>query len=203
MDEENRLKIWDDYISEGGMQHRLVRHMLVDYNRYFEAKLIYDYFIEIGVKIHKLNVLDYGCGVGDYGIYFLRRGCKKVTFWDFPRATKLIDYRMRLEGLKGKALSADDNPHPDFSEFNFVIFGEVLEHLHNPLEILTDCFNNKVPFIFTSSYPFRSDDAEDDYWNNPDHDQKALQQQPDCRRLLINNYNNHIFSGGLTIWSLK
>lgn len=188
---EDRQQIWKDYLKQGGQSHSNVKHMFLGYSRYHEAELIYSQFGHMDFK-----VLDYGCGTGDYGIYLAREGAD-VDFWDFPRATKLVEYRLKREGLKGKALSADDNPHPDFKDYDLVIFGEVLEHLDNPYEILQQA---DVPFIFTSSYPYRSDAPDDPYWSNPNHSKKAFYEMPLCRSLLEDRYSYIKFDGELRLW---
>lgn len=198
---ENRTKIWDDYIAQGGMQHKVVKHMMVDYNRYHESTLIGDTLVDFKVDLADLKVLDYGCGVGDYGIHLLRQGAGKVDFYDYPRSVQLVSYRLQQEKLKnGTIIDADRDRKPNFLDYDLIIFGEVLEHLDNPFNILKNCNMAKVRFIFTSSYPYRSDDIDDPYWHNHDHDIKAFHQMPECRRLLEHNYAFTKFDGELRLW---
>lgn len=200
---EDRAAIWDDYVKAGGEPHRIVRHMFVDYSRYYEAKLIRKWFFEAGVALKDITVLDYGCGVGDYGILLLREGAKEVMFYDFPRSTNFVNYRLQNEKLKnGFAISGDDITLVAYP-YDLIIFGEVLEHLLNPYELLADVVENNVKYIFTSSYPYRSDDANDPYWDNPDHSKSAFDQMPLCRALLENNYDYIKFDGELRLWHKK
>lgn len=197
---EDRQKIWDDYIAEGGQNHKTVRHMFVDYSRYHEAQLIAQYFIDNNIKLN-FPILDYGCGVGDYGIYLLRQGAADVDFYDYPRSSKLVDYRLETENLgNGTAINADTEAI-DLDDYDFIIFGEVLEHLSNPYQILKQA--STAQYIFTSSYPYRSDDINDPYWDNHDHDIKAFKQMPKCRMLLEDNYTYIKFDGELRLWVRK
>lgn len=205
--DENRQQIWDNYLADGGEYNKTVRHMFVDYSRYYEADLVRNTLSQEGVDLKKLKVLDYGCGVGDYGIELVRRGVK-VDFYDFPRSTQFVTYRLGLEGLTtGRAISADHKPFKTFHEtlgrYDLIIFGEVLEHLHNPLAILKICNHLKVKYIFTSSYPYRSSDPDDPYWHNHDHDDAARVMQPECQKVLEDNYEYRKFSGELRLWTRK
>lgn len=205
--QEDRQLIWDNYVADGGQPHKTVRHMFVDYSRYYEADLVRNAMSQEGEDLTKLKVLDYGCGAGDYGMEFARRGAK-VDFYDYPRATQFVAYRLGLEHLdNGTPVSADHTPFKKFHEtlgnYDLIIFGEVLEHLHNPLAILKACNLLKVKYIFTSSYPYRSSDPDDPYWHNHDHDDAARLLQPECREVLENNYTYQKYSGELRLWIRK
>lgn len=199
---EDRKQIWDDYIAQGGMHHRIVKHMFTEYQRYHEAGLIEKALALQHIDLKNLKILDYGCGVGDYGIYLLRAGAKQADFYDFPRSTQLVSYRLETEGLTNwKVIDADKDEHPNFLDYDLIIFGEVLEHLEDPRMILTMCVGCQVDYVFTSSYPYRSEDPEDPYWSNHDHDDKARLQIPHCKRLLEDNYTYTKFDGELRLWS--
>ncbi|TAL08186.1 MAG: class I SAM-dependent methyltransferase [Nitrospirae bacterium] len=201
---ENRIKIWDAYIAQRGLHHRSVKHMFVDYSRYHEAELILRYFIKNHIDIVNLRVLDYGCGVGDYGIYLLTAGAKQVDFYDFPRAVKFVEYRLKVRKSKnGKIVDADKDEHPNLSNYNLIIFGEVLEHLYDPLAILKQCDKARAKYIFTSAYPYCSEDANESYWSNGDHKPEARLQIPECRELLEKNYSFQKFDGELRLWIRK
>lgn len=196
---ENRSKIWDDYIKQGGYFHNIIKHSFTEYNRYHEAELIDMELLKQHQDTSKMKILDFGCGVGDYGIYLLRAGAKLVHFYDYPRAVKFVEYRLKREKLtSGHIVDADKEPL--LWNYDLVIFGEVLEHLDNPYETLEYCVSNDTKYVFTSSYPYRSEDPDDPYWSNHDHDDKARLQIPDCKRLLENNYNFVKFGGELRLW---
>lgn len=195
---EDRNKIWDEYVKSGGQNHSIVRHMFTHYNRYHEAELIAKWFVENNIKMD-FSVLDYGCGVGDYGIYLLRQGVNDVSFYDYPRSTKFVDYRLKREKLKGTTINADTTKL-NLANYDLVIFGEVLEHLDDPYLTLIE---TDAKYIFTSSYPYRSDDPEDPYWSNHDHGDKARLLMPKCREYLESNYNYEKFEGELRLWARK
>ena len=85
----------------------------------------------------------------------------------------------------------------EFEEFDAVVFGEVLEHLTNPLELLTDCVQH-VRWIVTSSYPLSH---ADEYWTRyPDHTDEARMQQPACLKLLRSQCECRRGCGMLRVW---
>jgi 2-polyprenyl-3-methyl-5-hydroxy-6-metoxy-1,4-benzoquinol methylase len=196
---ENKQQIWDEYLSQGGEDHPNVRHMFLDYSRYYEARLIKEWFDGQG-GLGGLRILDYGCGVGDYGLYFLRNGATKVDMYDFPRASNLVQFRLDKENLEGgRALNAD-KARLRLDLYDVVIFGEVLEHLPDPAALLAKLVKFGTKYIFTSSYPYRSDDPTETYWQNHDHDQNARLQMPECRKILEDNYKYEKFDGELRLW---
>jgi hypothetical protein len=81
-----------------------------------------------------------------------------------------LDMRKKIKNFLVFISSGDffkDMVLGDSTKINIAIFGEVLEHLDNPLEVITNFVNNKTKYIFTSSYPFRNDDPNDDYIEIP------------------------------------
>ncbi len=82
-----RRTLWDAYIKDhqpdGTVAHHLQR-MLFAYTRYPEAESALSHLPRTGG-----HVLDFGCGVGDYGVSFARRGWK-VTFCDVPEVLEFV-----------------------------------------------------------------------------------------------------------------
>ncbi len=190
---EDRELIWNSF--SGEKLYWLERTMCL-YNRYHEANLIIDELKFNNVNLKSIKVLDFGCACGDYGMALAREGAV-VAFHDIiETAMDLAVYRATLENLNCFAVK---NYH--FDEYNFVIFGEVLEHLDNSLELLESCLNNNVKWIFTSSYPYRSDDPEDKYWKKGGHMPAARLSQKPCRELLEKNYSFVKFDGQLRLWT--
>lgn len=188
---EDRQKTWDEYT---GNKPPTIRHNFVDYDRYYEASLIAGALIEKGVNLKNLNVLDFGCCAGDYGMYFARWGAF-VHFEDIDEdALKFVDYRLRREGLKRRY---------NHEEHNLAIYGEVLEHCDDALAILTKDVEDGVRYIFTSSYPYRSDDPNDSYWQGRGHSQQARIDQPACRKILEDHYVMINFGGQRNLWIKK
>lgn len=205
MSRDNERHLWQEYIDSGGQDHKIVRRMFLDYSRYFEANLLINWFKDNNIPLD-FTVLDYGCGVGDYGISFLRHDAKQVVFFDYPRAVKFVKYRLSNEGFdvpQAIIADADEWKIDDFQKFDMIIFGEVLEHLDNPAAVIAECNRAAVKYIMTSSYPYRTDDPDDPYWNNHDHDDDARIQQPECRKILEDNYNYVKFDGELRLWTRR
>jgi SAM-dependent methyltransferase len=193
---ENRQKIYDEYAGE---KNKILARTMTVYDRYFEANLIINELKRQNIDFATLSVLDYGCACGDYGISLARNGAA-VGFIDIvPANVAFAEYRLDRENLK-KIIEVP----------NFVIFGEVLEHLDHPLEVLKQY---KCKYLFTSSYPFRTDDPNDKYWDGAfrgsglpgDHTKTAFEEQPACREYLEECYNAVRWTegGGATLWMAK
>lgn len=189
---EDRKNIWKEYT---GNKPRTIEHNFVDYDRYFEANLIRATLKrETDIDFKTLKVVDFGCCAGDYGIYFARLG-SPTQFVDIDQdALDFVDYRLGLEGLTNRK---------DLFIFDLAIFGEVLEHCDDPLFILKNFIDAKTKYIFTSSYPFRSDNPDDPYWNKSGHSKMALESQIDCRTLLVDNYEDFQLGGERRLWIYK
>lgn len=192
--EEKRKKILDNY--QGVINPSITRTMIA-YDRYFEADNIID---KLGEEIKKgLKILDFGCGVGDYGIKMAKAG-GKVTFYDFQEFIDFVKYRVELENLDCKYIAVG-NSISDVENFDFIIFGEVLEHLQNPLFVLSLCIKKKITYLFTSSYPYITDSNQ---FKKSGHSLEAEKQQKEFREKLENVYNKiGYFGGGLNLWKIK
>jgi len=188
---EDRQKIWDNY---RGITNGSLERMFLYYNRYYEAGLIFDALKRNDTSMKNFKVLDYGCGVADYGIYFARLGAD-VTVHDIDHAAVMFaESRFALENLEVKRGISRDK------DYNLVIFGEVLDHLFSPLQALEEMVDSRISFIFTSSYPYRSDDKNDVHWQHDHHPETARMQQSDCRILLKRNYAREILTGEGSLW---
>jgi 2-polyprenyl-3-methyl-5-hydroxy-6-metoxy-1,4-benzoquinol methylase len=197
---EDRQKIWDSYT---GLQHENVQRMFLAYTRYYEAELIANWLRVNEPEFKELAVLDYGCGVGDYGVYLIRQGVKCADFYDFPRAVNFVAHRLEQEKLTNGTIVDADTSSLHMGKYDLVIFGEVLEHLDDPLSVIKSATDAAAKYIFTSSYPYRSDDAGESYWQHHDHSDKARLMQPACRALLEALYEENRFTGGLKLWRRK
>lgn len=190
---ENRQEIWDKYI---GPINRNIKRMFLDYDRYFEAEAIEDALESMHQDISKMVVLDYGCGVADYGIYFGRLGSRVCIYDTDLEALDFALYRFRLEDKRVELCKS-------IIGHDLVIFGEVLDHLENPLAVVKAAIDTKTRFIFTSSYPYRSEDPQEPHWQHDHHPKTALEQQPEIREILEKNYNKINFGGQRNLWTRK
>jgi SAM-dependent methyltransferase len=86
------------------------------------------------------DVLEYGCGVSDMGILLSMHGAK-VTCVDLD--TKRLDFvlwRYKRRGLPvqiQRVQSTEDRPKLEESAYDLVILSEILEHVRDPLELIT------------------------------------------------------------------
>ena len=167
---------------ELGLNPYILRTML-DYTRYFEAGQIERYLLSQKEDISRMSVVDFGCLVADYGIHFARLNAK-VSVYDGEEAVKFASYRFAREGLPVTACVIPHGHASLVAGADLVVFGEVLEHIDNPLKVLEACVGQNVRYIFTSCYPF----GDDKYFSLPGHRKSAQTLQPDCIQLLKNHY---------------
>jgi hypothetical protein len=181
-----------------------VQRTMTGYDRYWEAEQILRVLEERKIDWAKTCVVDFGSGVGDYGYAMGRQGTELVTFID--KSLEMIDfcqYRMEYEDPKFPAQFFHTSmPWRDhLGAIDVAIFGEVLEHTEDPLGLLQEFEARGAGYIFTSSYPYRRDEATDDYWKKHGHADDARLAQPACRELLETKYKKIAnFGGQMNLW---
>lgn len=202
---ERRANILGEYKAGGGMVEPWMARVMVEYDRYDEAGQILEALEKDGLSFKDLSVVDYGAGAGDYGFAFGRQGAHPI-FYDFKVAADFIRFRAQGEGFEFDIVEVEpgrEMPLPA-GWSGIVIFGEVLEHLDDPLATLQYFTEKGAKYIFTSSYPYRRDAATDDYWKKSGHSDKARLQQPACRELLEKRYKKIAnFGGQLNLWKSR
>jgi hypothetical protein len=181
-----------------GINPQIFRTM-VDYNRYGEASLIHEQMKRLGEPVAKLSVLDFGCLVADYGLYFARLGAKVAIYDRIQSATTFARFRFATEKKRVRVFPFPTDYAKLFKGRRLVIFGEVLEHMESPLEALQACAAQAVPYIFTSCYPFGSDK----YFAMSGHLQSAQAQQPACIELLAANYVHWHLEKKAVLWQRR
>ena len=88
-----------------------------------------------------LNVLDVGCAIGTNGRYLLENGIADVVYgveYDLKMANEAKTTNTKV--FQGD-LNSDKfrNEIKDQSiQFDYILFGDILEHLYNPLDVLKD-----------------------------------------------------------------
>jgi hypothetical protein len=156
---------------------------MIDYTRYPQARRLRELLVSNGQQIAGLRVLDFGCLVADYGMHLAREGAH-VAIYDRKEETEFAAFRFQREKLPVEVLAFPRLHSSLMAGRDLVVFGEVLEHVFTPLEILQACVDASVKYIFTSCYPF----GNEDYFNLPGHRKAAQEQQPACLELLRANY---------------
>lgn len=211
MKKEDRKEILVEYEKTIGVKpSRHILRSFGEYDRYAEADALLQWFVDHDNRIERMSVLDYGCGVGDYGIVFAREG-SEVTYCDVNYILDFVAYRYMIEPkmkLPGMIIAEDHKAIQDIDVpdggYDLVIFGEVLEHLDHPHGLLERIADTGCKYIFTSSYPYRSDDPTDPYWNHGGHTDAARLAQIPCRLLLEGRYEKvACFGGELNLWKKK
>jgi 2-polyprenyl-3-methyl-5-hydroxy-6-metoxy-1,4-benzoquinol methylase len=127
--------------------------MMLGYNRFHEAYGLFQSLPDI-----KGKVIDYGCGVADYGIAFAILGWE-VSICDIMKGPlEFAMWRFNQRNLLFHAIPANEEDlYPDLGVQDLVIAGEILEHLRDPIKALEriDAALSSGGFLFTSGYPFR------------------------------------------------
>lgn len=194
--ERNRKLTYKDY---KGKKTPKLAHTFLDYDRYFEAHLVYSFLKKN--SWHNQSILDYGCGVGDYGIFLINKG-HSLVFYDIDKVyTDFVKFRLKNKKLKGKVIDEKTTNKVLFKRQDVIIFGEVLEHLTFPQRAIKACVESEVKIIVTTSYMFRKNKA---YFLTKGHKLSAYWAQNKCLTMLREKYEEHEFdNGGFRIWTRK
>jgi len=89
------------------------------------------------------KILDFGCGVGSHGIFFLESGAKHVDFLDVNGpAKKYAKYRVEKRGFIDKASFLDPDIVLDYQKYDVILCVDVMEHLANPVNALVKILNS-------------------------------------------------------------
>lgn len=182
-----------------GLNHDIYR-TLVDYHRIDDA-----YFIATTIsnfeKLANLNVLDFGCLASDYGLFlgqfqtniFL---CDKIS--DF---LKFAEFRLKAEHVtvSGKYHVNDCSLEEIIKNKDLIIFGEILEHLNDPFNLLNICLSSGTRYIYTSVYPY----GDEAYFQLSDHKKSAQKQSDSCLKLLYSNYKPYLRKQRAILWIKK
>jgi hypothetical protein len=177
-----------------GIDPHIVRTM-IDYDRYFEAGKICEELERRKVNLARMTILDFGCLVADYGIYFARKGAS-ILVYDHGEYTRFAAYRFEREGRAIRVTNIPTEYSTLMKGQQLVVFGEVLEHMDDSFEALQACVEAGVEFIFTSCYPF----GDKRYFALPGHSKEAQRIQPQCIDLLRKYYQGINIHRKARIW---
>tara|TARA_Y100001960_G_scaffold250277_1_gene266535 strand:- start:4983 stop:5840 length:858 start_codon:yes stop_codon:yes gene_type:complete len=155
----------------------VVSHML-RYDRYRSAFAISNFF----KKYHsgkKLNMLDFGCGVGDFSVSIAPL-TKNLTVCDLKDGNiDFADWRLERRNVKHDKIEVSiENMYPDFSklELDLVVAGDVLEHVRYPKKTLESMLSglNEGGYLWLSAYPFTDCGLRGDHLEEPYHEREEI-----------------------------
>jgi 2-polyprenyl-3-methyl-5-hydroxy-6-metoxy-1,4-benzoquinol methylase len=119
------------YTNEHAFSRDLSRLML-HYTRYSGAAELLSTVRPLLDPAKRPSVVDYGCGVADYGLAFARAGYT-VTLLDFEPAVSYASWRFQRRDLPVKTIAVtENNEYPRFEGADLVLAGDLLEHVRNP-----------------------------------------------------------------------
>ncbi|MBK8190002.1 MAG: methyltransferase [Vampirovibrionales bacterium] len=125
----------------------------------------------------RLKVLDYGCGVGDYGLSLAVFGYR-ITLCDIEGGNlDFARWRFEQRGLTHDVIAvSEDNLYPDLGAQDIILAGEVLEHVRQPLTVLERCYESLPAggLLWLSGYPEHAREV------GGDHLPEAAEQREAC-----------------------
>ena len=183
--------------TEYGIDPYILRTMM-DYTRYMESELVTRALQEFNVAMKQLSILDFGCSVSDYGIFFARLGAD-VTAYDYQKYIDFVRFRFERENLKVHTVTIPSDYSQLLRGKDLVIFGEVLEHMEHPFTILKTCAGLKTKYIFTSHYPY----GTENYFNISGHTKSAEAEQTKSLEFLKENYSEVVLESKKRLWILR
>lgn len=189
LDDKNLI---NRYARQG--ERKAVSHML-RYTRFDKGIELVSFFNKIFKKTsrNKIRVLDYGCGVADYGISFgvygygitlsdIDGGVIEFSKWRFKKRTLQYSYIPVTE----------NNMYPKLGEQDVIIAGEVLEHIRDPLRTVRS-FHDALPsggYLWVSAYPFKEKSV------GGGHLKEAFDARSDVLKYLNGNFEKIKISTG-------
>jgi len=161
--------------------HEVIRRLTLDYDRYHEANMLAEYLD----KGPKLKILEFGCGVSDYGLV-LRANGHEIVLADVPTVLDFALYRHKkyFEKDMCKIYCGDQVIH--IAEgFDLILTAESFDHVSQPFETLLE-FDGHAPWLVTTGYPFK-------YKTDGKHSFITVEQAPACEKFLRDNYNIEVY----------
>ncbi|MCC8087721.1 MAG: hypothetical protein LIO79_00375 [Rikenellaceae bacterium] len=123
----------------------------------------------------------------------------EISICDFKEYVDFASFRLTKYNIPHKKFYARVH-YPDVTEnIGLAIFGEVLEHLDDPLDMLKSCVESNVKYIYTTYYPF----GGDDYFNLSGHSKEAQKQAPQSLELLRTLFHEVKFQKNRRLWVRK
>lgn len=171
--DENREQLARDLLTLGIMKagskpYEWFSRML-GYNRYYECEKLADAI----TLPDNAAILDFGCGVADFGVFYAFRTTNRVWLNDRQEEFKpAVDHRFRALGIEKQDWREESQLPPNF--FDLVIANEVLEHVPETYETFVRLAESVKPggWLYTSNIPFREGQ---EYYERRGHNSLAPQ----------------------------
>jgi 2-polyprenyl-3-methyl-5-hydroxy-6-metoxy-1,4-benzoquinol methylase len=139
-------------------QQLYVARMMMRYNRFRGAFGLIRYMNSQYQpwRRSQISVLDYGCGVADYGLSFALFGYE-VTLCDIAGGNlDFAKWRFEQRSLAYQAIPVSDTlVYPPLGSHRIVLAGELLEHLRDPLTALNHMTQalSAGGYLYLTGYP--------------------------------------------------
>lgn len=153
--------------------------MQLAYSRFPVASRLAQYFNSrfLPARRSAIRVLDYGCGVGDYGLSLAVFGYP-VTLCDIAGGNlEFARWRFDQRGLAHQVIAVSESSlYPPLGAHEVILAGEVLEHVRQPLTVLERC-HESLPvggLLWLSGYPEHAREV------GGDHLREAAEQRDAC-----------------------
>jgi 2-polyprenyl-3-methyl-5-hydroxy-6-metoxy-1,4-benzoquinol methylase len=150
-------EIFDSYTEPTRLEKDMSRLML-HYHRFGQA---FDLLRALALRPDLPafpHMVDYGCGVSDYGLAFGLHGFA-VTLVDL--AGRCLDFaasRYRRRGLSCTVIEVrPDDEYPELPTADVVVAGDVLEHLRDPRIVIANVARSLSPrgYFWFPDFPFK------------------------------------------------
>ena len=191
-----QLEMGTDKSSQASILESLRRNR----DLYIQRKMLLPTFTEIEklkpyLSEPNLSLLDYGCGAGDVGLYYLLKG-HSVTFSDINEGMLFfVKKRLEARSLSAGILEVDeefDLSNVGSNSFDIINSIEVIEHLTNPIDTLEHFHRilKENGVLALGSFPFRHTS------DHGDHVTSTVNARNEILALVLDKFEL-IDSGGL------
>lgn len=132
--------------------------LMMAYTRFPTAWKLAQYLnsVYLPSRRKQIRVLDYGCGVADYGLAFAKQGYQ-VTICDIEGGNlDFAKWRFENRNIPVEVVPVTDNDlYPPLPAHDVVLSGELFEHIREPLLVMKNIHSClcKNGFFWHSGYP--------------------------------------------------
>jgi hypothetical protein len=148
-------------------------------------------------------VLDYGCSISDYGLFFARNGYQ-VTLCDIKDGNlKFAEWRFVKRNLNYHTIPvSSDCLYPQFRHFDIIVASETLEHLRNPFISVNNIYEglNSNGYLWVTGYPVVAVEVGP---KHPDHLEEAAVLRDKVLNYIMERFNQIPFGDGFLFKKIK